>query len=189
MWSSPAWPPLLKGCRPARFFCQLSLMALSCPQGIIRLAFQKYYSSFLLFFKFCSLKLRNLKSCRPGRLCAVPCLGTSVIVNSRGLLSISAFSMECFTEGESVVNRLGFWVCFSWEGIRQDTAVSNDRLLFACVSWVEWLNNGDACWVTSVWETARGTGGFSSCGSSIMQTPTEILIRAGGALSSTCERR
>lgn len=30
---------------------------------------------------------------------------------------------------------------------------------------------------------------FSSWGSSIMQTPTEILIRAAGTLSSTYERR
>lgn len=57
---------------------------------------------------------------------------------------------QCFIEGKSVVNRVGVEFIFSLEGIRQDTAVSNDRLLFACLSGVEWLNNGDACWVTTV---------------------------------------
>jgi hypothetical protein len=55
MWSPAAWPPHLQGCYPVVFFLYLSLMALSCPQGIIRRAFPKcyYLSFFFTFLKLC----------------------------------------------------------------------------------------------------------------------------------------
>lgn len=62
-----------------------------------------------------------------------------------------------FIEGKLVVNRSG--VYFSLEGVRQDIAVSNNILLFACLSGVKWLNNGGARWVTTVRKPAEGSVG------------------------------
>ena len=63
MWSPPAWPPHFQGCRPSVFFRYLSLMALSCSQGIIRRAFSKcYYLSF--FFSVYIYLSAIFNSCR-----------------------------------------------------------------------------------------------------------------------------
>jgi hypothetical protein len=86
-------------------------------------------------------------------------VGEAVIVISWNTYRLLLFPDSVFYWGEIRRKPFRGLVYFSLEGVRQDTAVSNDMLLFACLSGVKWLNNGGACWVTTVWKTVEGRRG------------------------------
>jgi hypothetical protein len=70
-WNLAAWPPRRLCYRPAVFFRNLRVIALSLPQGITRRAFQKVFLFQIFYFSktVLSLNPRNLELRKSGIVC------------------------------------------------------------------------------------------------------------------------